>query len=115
MAIALVSKKSDMLNLRTQQQMLRLNILQAVSKLEGSKDQLRLAMVQRDLAAKNLDAENQKYQLGTDINQNVINAQQQLTQAESSVVSNQIGLRMNLLNLYLQTGEYLDQRGIVVK
>jgi outer membrane protein TolC len=67
------------------------------------------------LAAKNLDAENQKYQLGTDINQNVINAQQQLTQAESSVVSNQIGLRMNLLNLYLQTGEYLDQRGIVVK
>ena len=88
---------------------------EAVIKLEGSKEQLRLAIVQRDLAAKNLDAENQKYQLGTDINQNVINAQQQLTQAESSVVSNQIGVRMNLMNLYLQTGELLDQRGIVVK
>jgi outer membrane protein TolC len=115
MAAAVIQKRTDTLNLRNQQETIRLNILTAVTRLEGSKDQLRLAIVQRDLAAKNLDAENQKYQLGTDINQNVINAQQQLTQAESSVVSNQIGVQINLMNLYFQTGELLEQRGIIVK
>jgi hypothetical protein len=35
--------------------------------------------------------------------------------AESSVVSNQVGVRMNLLNLLTQTGELLDERGIVVQ
>ena len=115
MAAAVIQKRTDALKLRNQQETIRLNILTAVTRLEGSKDQLRLAIVQRDLAAKNLDAENQKYQLGTDINQNVINAQQQLTQAESSVVSNQIGVQMNLMNLYFQTGELLEQHGIIVK
>jgi hypothetical protein len=31
------------------------------------------------------------------------------------VVTNQIGVRLNLLNLFTQTGELLDERGIVVK
>jgi outer membrane protein TolC len=45
----------------------------------------------------------------------VINAQNVLVQAESAVVTNQIGVRLNLLNLLTQTGELLDERGIVVK
>jgi outer membrane protein TolC len=68
-----------------------------------------------DFAQKNLDAENTKFQLGTEINQNVINAQNVLVQAESAVVTNQIGVRLNLLNLLTQTGELLDERGIVIK
>ena len=115
MAIALVQKKTDALNLRNQEQAIRLNILTAVSSLEGAKEQLKLAQIQRDFAQKNLDAENQKYQLGTETNQNVINAQQALVQADSAVVANQIGVRRSLLNLLTQTGELLDQRGIVVK
>jgi hypothetical protein len=31
------------------------------------------------------------------------------------VVTNQVGVRLNLLNLLTQTGELLDERGIVVK
>jgi hypothetical protein len=31
------------------------------------------------------------------------------------VVTNQIGVRLNLLNLLTQTGDLLDERGIVVK
>jgi len=64
---------------------------------------------------KNLDAENKKYELGTDINQNVILAQNALVQAESNVVVNQIGLRRNLLTVLTKTGELLDERGIVVQ
>ena len=82
--------------------------------MEGAKEQLALAKVQRDFAVKNLDAENLKYQLGTDINQNVIFAQQALAQAELAVVNNQIAVRTSVLNLITQTGELLDERGIVI-
>jgi outer membrane protein TolC len=115
MAIAVVQKKTDALNLRNAQQNTRLNVLKAVVALEGAKEQLQLAKVQQDYAQKNLDAENLKYQLGTDINQNVIFAQQALAQAELAVVNNQISVRTSLLNLLTQTGELLDERGIVVK
>src|SRR5579871_1010301 len=115
MANAQVQKKTDALNLRNTQQAIRLNILTAVTKLEGAEEQLKLAKVQLDFAQKNLDAENTKFQLGTEINQNVINAQQVLVQAQSAVVTNQIGVRLNQLNLLTQTGELLDARGIVVK
>ena len=115
MANALVQKMSDALTLRNQQQAIRLNILTAVTRLEGAQEQLKLAKIQLDFAQKNLDAENTKFQLGTEINQNVINAQQVLLQAQSAVVTNQIGVRLNRLNLLTQTGELLDDRGIVVK
>ena len=115
MANAVVQKKTDALNLRNQQQTIRLNVLNAITKLEGAEEQLKLAKIQLDFAQKNLDAENTKFQLGTEINQNVINAQQVLVQAQSAVVTNQIGVRLNRLNLLTQTGDLLDERGIVVK
>jgi outer membrane protein TolC len=115
MATATVQKKMDALTVRNQQQAIRLNVLTAVTNLEGAKEQLKLAQVQQDFAKKNLDAENEKYRLGTEINQNVINAQQALVQADSAVVTNQINVRKSLLTLLTQTGELLDARGIVVK
>jgi outer membrane protein TolC len=115
MADAVSNKKRDALTVRTTAQGVRLDILNAVVSLQGSVEQLKLAKLARDFAQKNLDAENKKYELGTDINQNVILAQNALVQAESNVVVNQIGLRRNLLNLYTKTGELLDERGIVVK
>ena len=115
MATATVQKKTDMLNLRNQEQAIRLNILTGVTKLEGAIEQLKLARTAMDFAQKNLDAENTKFQLGTETNQNVINAQTVLVQAQSAVVTNQIGVRLNLLNLLTQTGELLDERGIVVR
>ena len=115
MADAVSNKKRDALTVRTTAQGVRLDILNAVVSLQGSVEQLKLAKLARDFAQKNLDAENKKYELGTEINQNVILAQNALVQAESNVVVNQIGLRRNLLNLYTKTGELLDERGIVVK
>ncbi len=115
MADAVSSKKRDALNVRTTQQGIRLDILNAVVNLEGSVEQLKLAKLASDFAQKNLDAENKKYELGTDINQNVILAQNALVQAESNVVVNQIGMRRNLLTLLTKTGELLDDRGIVIQ
>jgi outer membrane protein TolC len=115
MADALVAKKRDALSVRTTEQTVRLDILNAVSNVMGSVEQLKLAKLALDFAVKGLDAENKKYELGTEINQNVILAQNVKVQAESSVVVNQIGLRRNLLNLLTKTGELLDERGIVIQ
>jgi len=115
MADALVAKKRDALTVRTTEQTVRLDILNAVSNVQGSVEQLKLAKLALDFAVKGLDAENKKYELGTELNQNVILAQNVKVQAESNVVVNQIGLRRNLLNLLTKTGELLDDRGIVVQ
>jgi outer membrane protein TolC len=115
MADALVRKKQDVLNVRTTQQTIRLDILNAITNVESSKESVKLAKVARDFAQKALDAENKKYELGTELSQNVLLAQNALAQSESTVVTNQIALRKNLLNLWVKTGTLLDERGIVIQ
>jgi outer membrane protein len=114
-ADALVQKKRDTLAVRTVQQQVRLNVLNAINSVNSSRQALKLAITAKDFAQKYLDAENQKYQLGAEPMQFVLQAQNQLQQAESAVVQNEVGLRRNLLNLVAQTGELLDERGIVVR
>src|SRR5262249_55439026 len=65
MADAVVRKKTDALTLRTTQQTIRLNVLNAVTNLESSQEAVKLAKVSLDFAQKNLDAANKKYELGT--------------------------------------------------
>jgi outer membrane protein len=115
MADAVVSKKRDALTLRTTQQQVRLDVLTAMTNLEMSKESVKLASVARDFAQKNLDAENQKYQLGTDPVLFVLQAQNTLVQAESAVVTNQVNMRRSVLNLLTRTGELLDERGIAIQ
>lgn len=115
LADALVQKKRDALTVRTTEQTIRLNMLNAVVNVESSRKSVDLAVVAADFARKYLDAENQKYQLGIDPMQFVLQAQSALTQAEASVVQAQVGLRRSLLNVLTQTGELLDERGIIVQ
>jgi outer membrane protein TolC len=115
MADAIVRKKQDSLTVRTTQQTIRLDILNAITNVESSKESVKLAKVARDFAQKALDAENKKYELGTELSQNVLLAQNALAQAESTVVTNQIALRKNLLNLLVKIGTLLDERGIVIQ
>ncbi|HEV2444553.1 MAG TPA: TolC family protein [Candidatus Sulfopaludibacter sp.] len=114
LADAVVQKRRDALTVRNTQQQVRLSMLNALSNLESSRKSVELAQVAADFARKYLDAENQKYQLGIDPMQFVLQAQNALTQADSSVVQSQVGLRRNMLNLLTQTGELLDERGIIV-
>jgi outer membrane protein TolC len=115
MADAVVRKKQDALNVRTTQQTIRLDILNAITNVESSKESVKLAKVARDFAQKALDAENKKYELGTELSQNVLLAQNALSQSESTVVTNQIALRKNLLNLWVKIGTLLDERSIVIQ
>jgi len=115
MADALVTKKRDALTLRQTQQTVRLQVLQAVTNVNGAIEQLKLARTQQEFAQLNLDAMNRKYELGTELQTNVIRAQQDLTSAQNNVVQQQVSLRRNLTTLLTQTGELLDERGIIVQ
>jgi len=115
MADAIVRKKQDALAVRNTQQSIRLSVLNAVTNLESSRESVKLAKIALDYAEKNLDAANKKYELGTGLQLDVSNALDRMVSAESDVVTNQIRLRKNLINLLVQTGILLDDRGIIIQ
>ena len=91
------------------------DVLGAMNGLNSAKASVQLAIVARDFARKNLDAEDQKYRLGNEQVQFVLQAQNALVQAESALVTNQVGMRRSILNLLTRTGELLDDRNIVIR
>jgi outer membrane protein TolC len=115
LADALVQKRLDTLRQRGLEQIIRLEVLNAVSQVESSRDAVKLAAVARDLAQKNLEAEQKKYELGTTVLFFVLDAQTRLTTAQSRLLSESISFRRNQLNLLRSTGELLDQRGVKVQ
>ena len=80
-----------------------------------SRESVKLAIVARDLAQKQLDAEKQKYDLGTSQMYYVLDAQTRVTNAESSVVTESINYRRNQLQLLRVVGTLLEERGITVQ
>ncbi len=115
LADALVARRQDALLVRSFQQQVRLDVLNAVSQVESSKASMKLAVTALDFAQKYLDAEQKKYDLGTSQIFFVLQAQQALVNAQSTVVQNSVQYRKNLLGLLQRTGELLDARGIVVQ
>ncbi len=110
-----VAKRSDVLTQRRIEQQVRLDVLNAISQTEAARDSVRLAKIAKDFSQKYLDAEEKKYELGTDTIFFVLQAQNALVAADSALVQNEITYRRNLLNLLRKTGELLDARGITVQ
>jgi outer membrane protein TolC len=115
MADAIVNKRRDALQVRGNEQQIRLDVLTAVNLVPSSKTSVDFAITSRDFAQKRLDAENKKYELGTSQNFLVLQAQSDLITAESNVVIQSINYKRNILNLLNTTGELLEQRGVVVQ
>jgi outer membrane protein TolC len=93
----------------------RLDVLNAINNLEAAKAGVRLAKVAADFAQKQVDAEQKKYDLGTNVMFFVLQAQSDLATAQSNLVAQAIQYRKSLLNLLLFTGELLDERGVAIK
>jgi outer membrane protein TolC len=115
LADALVSKKQNALRVRSTEQNIRLQVLNAINQVENSRASVELAKVARDVAQKRVEAELKRYELGTTVIFFVLQAQQDLTAAESALVRESINYRRNLLNLLQRTGQLLDERGISVQ
>jgi len=115
LADALVNKRLDALQVRTAEQTVRLDVLNAVNQVESSKAAVKLALTAQEFARKYLEAEQKKYELGTSQIFFVLQAQSALVQAQSTVVTNSVNYRKNVLNLLRRTGELLDERGVQIQ
>ncbi len=115
LADALVSKKVNSLRAQSLQQDIRLEVLNAVSQLESSKARVKLAQTQLEFSQKRLDAEQKKYDLGVTTIFFLIQAQNDLTSAQSELVTQAAQYRRNLTNLLRVTGSLLEERSVVVQ
>jgi outer membrane protein TolC len=111
----LLRKKQDTLNLRSREQGVRLDVLNAITNVESSRESVKLAIIARDLAQKQLDADKQRYDLGVIQMYFVLDSQTRLTAAAARVVTESINYRTNQLNLLRVVGTLLDERGIAIQ
>jgi outer membrane protein len=115
LADATVSKKLDAFRLRSAEQGVRLQVLNAITNLDNSRASVDLARTARDLAQKRVDAEQKKYELGIDTIFFLLTAETDLTTAESQLVNQTINYRLSELALLRALGTLLEERGIAVQ
>ena len=109
---ALVSKRRDLYQKRGQEQNIRTEVHDAVHDLEQAELVIAAAQTSRDLSAKNLAAEERKYQLGAETIFFVLDAQNQLSQAELTLVQAQISYQRALAEVDHATGTLLDRHKV---
>jgi outer membrane protein TolC len=115
LADAVVSKRLNTLRARANEQQIRLDVLNAVTQVENSRASVKLAQVALDFSQKRLEAEQKRYDLGVTTIFFVIQAQQDLVNAQANVVTQSINYRRALITLLRQTGQLLEERGIVIQ
>lgn len=104
---ALVGKRRDLYSLRREEQQVTIDVKHAADQLEQAKLSVTAAKTARDLAQKNLEAEQRKYELGAETIFFVLDAQTQLSQAEQNVVQSQIDLHRAVAQMDRSTGQLL--------
>src|SRR5260370_22572654 len=115
LADAVVQRRIDTLRVRSTEENVRLQVLNAISLVEGSRESVRIEKIARDLAQKRVDADQQRYELGVITLFFVLDSQNAFVQAESNLVTQTINYKRNVLTLLQRTGELLDERGIVLQ
>jgi outer membrane protein len=110
---ALVSKRRSLYQMRSLKQTISTEVKNAVHDLEQAELVITAAQSSRDLAAKNLAAEERKYQLGAQTIFFVLDAQNQLSQAEQSLVQAQIFYQKALAEVDHATGNLLARYKVI--
>ena len=115
LADARIQKRRDLYALRSAEQQVREEVLNAVAGVEQSKAGILQATVARDFAQKRLDAEQKKYDLGVTTAFLVLDSQTKLVDAEADLLAQVIAYRRSMLNLLRSTGDLLETRGVVLR
>ena len=114
-ANAVVNKRLDLLRLRSAEQTVRQEVLNAISRVEGSRANVELAKIALDLAQKRVDADQKKFDLGTITMYFLLDSQNELAVAQSNLVDASVNYRRNLVSLQRTTGELLTERNITIQ
>lgn len=115
LADSVVNKKLTALRQRSLEQSIRQDVLTAINQVENSRASVKLAQVALDFAQKRADADQKRYDLGVITIFFLLASQNDLTQAQSTLVNNTVNYRRNLLNLQQRVGNLLEVKGIVMQ
>ena len=115
LANSVLQKKRNMYELRSLEQDIRLDVLNAITGVELSKAAIQQAAVALDFSQKRLDAEQKKYDLGVSTAFIVLDAQDDLVQSQADLLLESIGYRQAMVTLLQATGELLAERGVRVE
>jgi outer membrane protein TolC len=115
LADALVSKTRDRYTERQVQQQIVLDVRQAITSLNLANASIENARLARDFAQKNVDAEQQKYELGTITAFEVLDSQTRLSAAESTLLNAYVGYQEAYISYQRATWTLLDGLGMVLQ
>jgi HAE1 family hydrophobic/amphiphilic exporter-1 len=111
---ALVSRAQDRYKQRQTNQQVILSVRQAIDNIELADASLDAATTARDLARKNVDAEQQKYQLGSITAFELLDSQNRLANTESALVAAYVIYQQAYVAYQRATWTLLDGFGVIV-
>jgi outer membrane protein len=111
---SLVNRVRDRYTARQMEQQIILDVKSANSDLELAQASVQAAISSRELATQNVDAEQQKYQLGTVTAFELLTAQSQLATTESSLVNAYVNFQKAVVAYRRAIWTILDDFGVVV-
>lgn len=114
LADAAVNKRLAALRERSLQQQIRQEVLNAITNVESSREGVRLAQIAVDYAQKRAEADQKRYDLGVINIFFLLSAQNDLANAQSNLVNQNVNYKRNLLILQQRLGTLIEDRGIVV-
>ncbi len=114
LADAVLSKRLNSLRARSLEQNIRVDVLNAVTRVESSRAGVRQSQITVNFGQQRLDAEQKRYDLGVTTIFFVLDATQFLLNAQADLVTQSVQYRRDLLNLMRVTGTLLEERGVVV-
>jgi outer membrane protein TolC len=112
---ALVNKARDAYAARQIRQQITLEVRQSVDQIALARASMDTALQARNLATKNVEAEQQKYELGTITAFELLDSQNRLAEAESGVITAEIGYQKAHVNYQRATWALLDGLGAVIE
>jgi len=115
LADALVGKTRDQYQQRQLEQQIIQEVKSATNQLEMSAAQIDASKVARDLAQKNVSAEQQKYELGSVTAFEVLDAQSRLASVEGSLLQAYTGYQKALISYERAVWTLLDGMGMIVE
>ncbi len=99
---------------RTQQQVI-LDVRQAIRNIELTKTTIEVSIHARDIAKLNVDAEQKKYELGSNTAFEVLDSQNRLANAESFLLTAYVGYQQAYVSYQRATWTLFDSLGIVLE
>ncbi len=115
LANSLVSKAKNEYGQRQTQQQITFDVRQAINSIELADASMGAATEARDLAQKNVTAEQQKYELGSITAFELLDSQTRLASAESAVLNAYVTYQEAYINYQRATWTLLDGLGMVVE